>query len=43
VPGVFIYLNLNNAFANGERNYEIGVSKPGEVKELGDITIHASR
>jgi beta-lactamase regulating signal transducer with metallopeptidase domain len=43
IPGAFIYLNLNNEFAGGKRNYEIGVLKPGEVKDVGALVIHANR
>ncbi|MEX2111619.1 MAG: M56 family metallopeptidase [Pirellulales bacterium] len=43
IPGAFIYLNLNNDFAGGKRNYEVGILKPGEVKELGELVIHANR
>ncbi len=43
MPGTFIYLNLNNEFANGKRNYEVGILKPGEVKDVGELVIHATR
>jgi hypothetical protein len=43
IPGAVIYLNLNNEFANGERNYEVGILKPGEVKDVGELVIHATR
>ena len=43
IPGAFIYLNLNNSFASGKRNHEVGILKAGEVKDVGELVIHANR
>jgi hypothetical protein len=43
IPGAFMYLQINNRFAGDKRYYDVGLLKAGEVKDLGDITIHPSR
>ena len=41
IPGAPIYLGLNNEFSNGKRTYEVGILKPGEVRDVGELVIHA--